>query len=120
MSTSAPNFGKKVSHLRKAKGLSLRRLGAETGVSNSYLSQIERGKVAPPSPRVIRQLSKALGCPYLGLMQLAGHLSTVSGGSIPSEPILRIAGQTQSLSDLTTAEQRKLLALVKAMRQNRS
>lgn len=45
------------------------------GVSNAYLSQIELGRVGPPSPKIIERLADALGHPYVKLMSLAGYLN---------------------------------------------
>ncbi|HEX6246573.1 MAG TPA: helix-turn-helix transcriptional regulator [Nocardioidaceae bacterium] len=44
---------------RVAAGVSLRQLAQQTGVSNPYLSQIERG-LRRPSAEVLQQLAKAL------------------------------------------------------------
>lgn len=62
----AKGFGKKVEDLgdylreqRLANRLSLRQLAEATGVSNPYLSQIERG-LRRPSADVLQQIAKAL------------------------------------------------------------
>jgi len=52
-------FGKRVMRLRKEKNMTLKTLANETGLSSSYLSQIEKGEVIPPVA-VILQLSRAL------------------------------------------------------------
>ncbi|MCZ4498654.1 MAG: DNA-binding protein [Marmoricola sp.] len=44
---------------RDAAGMSLRQLAEQAGVSNPYLSQIERG-LRKPSAEVLQQLAKAL------------------------------------------------------------
>ena len=44
---------------RVSAELSLRQLAEQTGISNSYLSQIERG-LRKPSAEVLQQLAKAL------------------------------------------------------------
>jgi transcriptional regulator with XRE-family HTH domain len=61
-----PNLGEQFGSLgefiaaqRRAARLSLRQLAEQTGVSNPYLSQIERG-LRKPSAEVLQQLSKAL------------------------------------------------------------
>lgn len=54
---------------REIKGLTLRELEAETGISNSLLSQIETGQVKEPSFRNVVKIAKALG---LTLERLAG------------------------------------------------
>jgi transcriptional regulator with XRE-family HTH domain len=51
---------------RQAKGLSLRELATRTGISNAYLSELERGR-HEPSLSVLRAIASALDTP-LGLM----------------------------------------------------
>lgn len=42
--------------MRKAKGLTLRKVEELTGISNPYLSQLETGKIANPSYNTVRTL----------------------------------------------------------------
>ncbi len=53
------NVGDYLKEQRTAAKLSLRQLAAQTGLSNPYLSQIERG-LRKPSAEVLQQLAKAL------------------------------------------------------------
>jgi transcriptional regulator with XRE-family HTH domain len=53
------SLGEFIASQRRAAELSLRQLAEQTGVSNPYLSQIERG-LRKPSAEVLQQLSKAL------------------------------------------------------------
>jgi len=50
------DIGQFLRELRKAKGLSLRQVEKNTGVSNSYLSLVETGK-RPASPEILRKLA---------------------------------------------------------------
>src|SRR3954464_4262471 len=59
---------------RVAAQLSLRQLAAQTGVSNPYLSQIERG-LRRPSAEVLQQLAKGLRISAETLYIRAGILS---------------------------------------------
>src|SRR5918997_5566361 len=59
---------------RLASKLSLRQLAEQTGVSNPYLSQIERG-LRKPSADVLQQLAKALRISAEQLYIRAGILS---------------------------------------------
>jgi transcriptional regulator with XRE-family HTH domain len=52
-------LGEFIAAQRRAAELSLRQLAEQTGVSNPYLSQIERG-LRKPSAEVLQQLAKAL------------------------------------------------------------
>jgi transcriptional regulator with XRE-family HTH domain len=66
------DFGKKLRALRTAKGMTLRTLAKAIGVSFTYLSKIENGKVEyTPAPDTIRALAKALDVDALELLQLA-------------------------------------------------
>lgn len=52
------SLGEFIAGQRRAAQLSLRQLAAQTGISNPYLSQIERG-IRKPSAEVLQQLAKA-------------------------------------------------------------
>ncbi|WPD17983.1 XRE family transcriptional regulator [Thermaerobacter composti] len=54
------SIGEKIRRLREARGWSLRQLEARSGVSNSAISLIERGKRIPNS-ETLRRLAAALG-----------------------------------------------------------
>lgn len=53
------SLGEFIAAQRRSAELSLRQLAEQTGVSNPYLSQIERG-LRKPSAEVLQQLAKAL------------------------------------------------------------
>ncbi len=66
---------------RRAKQLSLRRLSEASGISNPYLSQIERG-LRKPSADVLQQIARALGAPIEQLYVRAGILQTPADGDL--------------------------------------
>ncbi len=68
---------------RVAAALSLRELAEQSGVSNPYLSMVERG-VRNPSAQVLQQLAKALQISAEQLYIRAGLLSVGedTGGSV--------------------------------------
>jgi len=83
-------LGAAVHEQRLAAGLSLRELAAATGVSNAYLSQIERGR-HEPSLSVLRAVAEALGVPLAALLTRAGVLGGAepgTEGAILSDPAL--------------------------------
>lgn len=51
--------GREIRHLRKARGITLTELGRNTGLSQGYLSQIERG-ISSPSVKALHSISRAL------------------------------------------------------------
>ena len=59
--------------LRWQAGLTLRDLETKCGVSNAYLSQLERGRVKAPSPHVLASLAGCYGADYLDLLRRAGY-----------------------------------------------
>jgi transcriptional regulator with XRE-family HTH domain len=80
-----PKFGIRVEGLgdylreqRVANRLSLRQLAEATGVSNPYLSQIERG-LRRPSAEVLQQIAKALRISAETLYVQAGILKPEDG-----------------------------------------
>ncbi|MFD1020290.1 helix-turn-helix domain-containing protein [Thalassobacillus hwangdonensis] len=53
-------IGRRLKELRLDKGISLSELSRRSGVSKSYISNIERGVQKNPSLIVLRKLSKTL------------------------------------------------------------
>ena len=66
-------LGEFIAAQRRSAQLSLRQLAEQTGISNPYLSQIERG-LRRPSAEVLQQLSKALRVSAESLYVRAGIL----------------------------------------------
>ena len=62
-------FGMKMRGLRLDKGLSLKALSQQTGLSPSYLNEIEKGKKYPKSDKIMI-LAKALDEPYEDLISV--------------------------------------------------
>jgi transcriptional regulator with XRE-family HTH domain len=67
------SLGEFIAGQRRMAQLSLRQLAEQTGISNPYLSQIERG-LRRPSAEVMQQLSKALRVSAESLYVRAGIL----------------------------------------------
>ncbi len=89
---------------RTASRLSLRQLADQVGVSNPYLSQIERG-LRRPSAEVLQQLAKALRISAEQLYIRAGIVSPTDGAAGTVElAVLNDAGlserQKQTLLDV--------------------
>jgi len=63
-------------HLRNKKGLTLRDVENETGLSNSYLSQLETGKIANPSFQTVIKLLRLYGVPLVS-PEIAENLISV-------------------------------------------
>jgi len=86
---------------RETASMSVRRLAEAAGVSNPYLSQIERG-LRRPSAEILQQLAQALKISVEAMYVRAGLLGDDEGG----EPSVREAiGRDPAL----TAEQKQAL-----------
>ena len=85
MSDSDPTaLGRHLRRLRDGKRVdgkapSLRTVSAATGISNAYLSQLESGAAANPSPDKLYALAEYYGVPYESLMREAGYIRARSG-----------------------------------------
>ena len=77
-------LGKELKRIRQIKGVSLRNVEKATGISNAYLSQLERGDAKNPSPQKLASLSNYYQVPHEVLMQLAGYLDSITPDSIPA------------------------------------
>ena len=73
------DIGHFIKRTRKEKGLTLMRLQKLSGVSNSYLSQIENG-LFQPSPEILKKLEEPLEVSYFDLMVKAGYWDKEESG----------------------------------------
>ncbi len=71
---SEETFGKYLNKLRTSRGLTTKQLEIKSGVSNSYISQLENNKRVP-KPAILKKLSNALNVSYDELMMKAGYLT---------------------------------------------
>lgn len=67
------SFGQYLKRLRRRKKLTLRQLSDLTGISDSYLSLIEKGKRGAPRPEYLKRLAEALGVSYDEMLAKAGY-----------------------------------------------
>ncbi|MGA2067946.1 MAG: helix-turn-helix transcriptional regulator [Thermoguttaceae bacterium] len=108
-------LGRYLAYLRMAKRLTLRNVEEATdkAVSNAYLSQLEHGKIAKPSPNVLHRLAGVYGAPYEVLMEKAGYIM---------EPTRRKKGEkhgtlaTFATANLTREEEEELRAYLAFLR----
>lgn len=111
-----PNLGLFLRKSRDDMKLSLRDVEAATDkeVSNAYLSQLESGKIAKPSPHILYALAKALNVEYEGLMQRAGYIAPKDKTSKRTKKHGSIA--TFAIENLTSDEETELLRYLKYYR----
>ena len=84
------SLGDYLKEQRVAARLSLRQLAEQAGVSNPYLSQIERG-LRKPSAEVLQQIAKALRISAEQLYIRAGIVSPEHGVGVPQERSVELA-----------------------------
>ncbi len=103
---------------RKTARLSLRHLAQLTQVSDSYLSQVERG-LYQPSPEVLRAIAKALGIPVARLYERLGWLDEedsagVSPGEAPASPV-DVVSAIEADARLTQAQKSALAGMYRVL-----
>lgn len=69
------HFGATLRLLRVDAGFTLRELAERVGVSNAYLSRVEHGHDAPPTPDRLVALARAFGLPAPALVELADRVA---------------------------------------------
>ncbi|WP_018158062.1 helix-turn-helix domain-containing protein [Demetria terragena] len=97
-----PDLGAYLREQRQSAQLSLRQLADRTGISNPYLSQIERG-LKKPSAEILQSLAKGL---QISAEQLYVHAGFLDADTQPVTPDVRVAINADSR---LTPKQRKVL-----------
>lgn len=116
---SSKNLGLYLASMRKANKLTLRQVEEATNreVSNAYLSQLENGKVAKPSPNILYSLANIYDVSYNLLMERAGY--------IVARENLKATGKhgrvaTYSIDNLTPEEETELLDYLNYIRSKKN
>jgi PTS system nitrogen regulatory IIA component len=99
------HFGNTLRLLRVEAGVSLRELAGRIGVSGAYLSRVENGHDAPPTPDRLIAIADALGLPAAVLVELARQTGPAVDGYVRRTPeagalFLDIANRSLSGSDI--------------------
>lgn len=71
------NFGEHIKKIRTEKGLSMRELERRSGLSQSYISQLEKGIQQNPKNETIQKLALGLNTDYQELLRKAGHVDSL-------------------------------------------
>ena len=113
-SRSPTTLGEHLARLRTAAGMTLRQVEEATNkeVSNAYLSQLEKGKIAKPSPNILHALADVYKTSYEDLMQRAGYFSA---GTDDTRRRAKVA--TFTVGELTPEEENALLEYLTFYRQ---
>lgn len=100
--------GARLREIRGIRGFTLRAVERETGISNAYLSQLETGKIAKPSPNYLYKLADFYGVPYDLLLEEAGYVSR--GPTEGPEKRRGLSGAAlATVEDLTPQEEEELM-----------
>jgi len=110
MSEDKQHFGTLLRETRIAKGFSLRKFAEKVGVSPTYLSMIEQGKVErPPTAERVRKMAELLGENTDQWIALAGRMPDDLAAIIQEQPDTMPA-LLRAAKNLTADELRKLTA----------
>lgn len=97
-------FGEFVRAQRRLAQVSQRNLAKMSGVSDSYLSQLERGNYRP-SPQVVKSLAEAFGLEPRQLFMMLGFMDEDDTSSLSVEHAVQ-------MDDRLTADQKESLIRV--------
>ena len=110
---SDTSLSKYLRRLRQAKGDSLREVEQATGISNAYLSQLERGKASRPSPDKLHALAEHYNLPYEELMRAAGYIKESDSGQTKDFSSFQSALMS---ADLSEEEEEMVLKFIETLR----
>lgn len=96
------DLGDHIREQRRQAELSMRKLADLAGVSNPYLSQIERG-LKRPSAEILQQIARAL--------QVSAESLYVRAGILDSERDHDLLSAIRSQADLTTDQKQVLIRI---------
>ncbi|MED3698393.1 helix-turn-helix domain-containing protein, partial [Heyndrickxia sporothermodurans] len=86
--TVSNNFGSTLKYWREKRGMSLQELFEKTGVSNGYISRLERGERKAPSVPISAKLADALGIPLSLLLDVSTSETPIDEAPLVAELIL--------------------------------
>jgi transcriptional regulator with XRE-family HTH domain len=96
-------FGEKLRKCRLAAGFGLRELARRCGKSAGYLSDVERGHVAPPSEPTIVKIAAALGVERKDLLAAARKVDPELSSYVAQKPeaadFLRMAREREFVDE---------------------
>jgi len=117
-------LGEELSRLRQVRNrnLSLREVQRQTGISNEYLSQLERGIATKPAPDVLQKLAQLYQVPYESLLIATGYLKDRpkddDGRAIPRD--IEAVARSARFTGAEWKEVREFMTFVASKRQRKS
>jgi transcriptional regulator with XRE-family HTH domain len=104
------DVGRYIREQRRQAELSLRKLASQAGVSNPYLSQIERG-LRQPSARILKDIAKAL--------RISAETLYVRAGILDEEAPTDLEAAILQDSHLTERQKQVLIDVYRSFRNDR-
>ncbi len=110
-------FGLKLRQLRNAKGFSLLDLSKKSGISLSYINEIEKGKKYPKSDKILA-LAEALSIPYDQLVSLkvnkalAPAMQAINSDLLSQFPLGLFGIEANKLIEMIAASPAKVNAFI--------
>jgi transcriptional regulator with XRE-family HTH domain len=111
-SLNVASLGEYIREQREQAEVSLRQLARSAGVSNPYLSQIERG-LKRPSAEILQQIAQGLRISAETLYVRAGLMDERDGERLPG-----VVAAVTADSELTSRQKRALLDVYEAFRRD--
>lgn len=116
MSDTTKPFGQMLREKRIEKGFSLRKFAELSGVSPTYLSQVEQGKVVkPPTAERVKKMAELLDEIPDQWIALAGRVADEWSGIIKNEP-KEIPNLLRAVDGLNAEQLRDLSERAKKMK----
>lgn len=114
----ANKLAEELKRIREIKDVSLREVEKDTGISNAYLSQLERGEAKNPSPDILYKIAEYYSVSYVSLMEAAGYLDKSKDKQDKSIKPIAIHAALMS-QELTTEENKLVVEYIKFLRSRR-
>lgn len=106
------HFGATLRLLRTDAGVSLRSLAERIGVSSAYLSRVENGHDAPPTPDRLVAIARELDVPPAVLVELSDKVNPFVAGYLARVPAASTLFFEIAHRELTTAQIARVQAFV--------
>ncbi len=104
-------LGPRLRELREAKRESLRKIERRSGLTNGYLSQLERGEVGHPAPTVLRKIADGYEVAFPVLLQWAGYIQDEQFDLTPNQAVA-----LSTIGDPSTEDLHVLREIVELLR----
>lgn len=102
--------------VRALRGKSLRAVEDATGISNAYLSQLERGDAQRPAPDKLQLLANFYEVPYEELLREAGYLQRNESAEVAAKDQTSAVHAALMSADLTPEEEAAVVKYIQFLR----